>query len=547
MSKGLLKSGWLRQLAFAVSYSLVFAAIHPLSDAHWNLSAGLRLLCLLLIPYRYWPALVVGEFVPNFLEVYPCLKQFGAPWVAIRSVPAIIYAMPIAWWCRSRLVLFPSKQLVDFRALIICILGASIVWSANSYLAASVVHMASGSFTAVPLMALGYFLGNYLAALTVVPWALMLRHDYRRGQWRYLFQQAIASPLVLDAAALMIPALLFLAALSVKGGEEVQQMVRMAMFVPVAWLTIKHGWRAAALGGTLVIVCIAALLVSRPDPQVLEMEAYIAIAVTCLYPLGARITVQLAKERREKHAELNIQRLAFKTLQLGEQRARKTAQSLESVAGTMHATNGKLLEHMRRLFPQIENQAFYRQALAAQSQVSALAESMHPVAWRERGLPAALKETIGRALGEAGIAYECEINGRGFSRISSTVLSAAYRIACEAVVYVSTQITCTKIRLTLRGGETSDNRWLVLCVEGVTEDSAAANALLRSADRQRIAGKLGASALDIEELEDQLRIFGGHMNIRRTAMRRRLSFMLSDVEQEVRSDSDSAPVRLWVK
>jgi glucose-6-phosphate-specific signal transduction histidine kinase len=61
MGKGTWNSEWLKQLAVAVGYALVYFAEHPFSHAHFIFGSGVRLVFLLLLPYRYWPALVVGE------------------------------------------------------------------------------------------------------------------------------------------------------------------------------------------------------------------------------------------------------------------------------------------------------------------------------------------------------------------------------------------------------------------------------------------------------------------------------------------------------
>ena len=237
-------------------------------------------------------------------------------------------------------------------------------------------------------------------------------------------------------------------------------------------------------------------------------------------------------------------------MQLGEQRMRQTSQALEYLAGTLHVTNSRVLEQMRRVVPNIESHAFYKQAMTAQTQVYQLAESMHPVAWRERGLPAALNDTVARALDEAGIAYRCVITGRGFSRLAPSVLTVTYRVVCEAIVYVTSRLACNRVRLVLRGGETHGRRWVVLRVEGVLEDTGVANAVYFSEERQRLATKLGASALDVPEMRDNVSIFDGVLHMRTPKGEIRITALLHDVSQEARrpaSAPTSAPLRLWVK
>ena len=51
----------LRQIGVVVAYAVGFSLLKEISVSHWNLIAGLRLLCLLVVPYRYWPAMIIGE------------------------------------------------------------------------------------------------------------------------------------------------------------------------------------------------------------------------------------------------------------------------------------------------------------------------------------------------------------------------------------------------------------------------------------------------------------------------------------------------------
>lgn len=554
MERRLLTSDWLLQPGIAVGYGLLYLAIHPFATAHWPIHAGVRLACLLLMPYRFWPALLIGEALPNAYEVYPYLASLGPIWVAIRSIPPFAVAMPIVWWCRSRMPPFPSKSepVVDIKALLICILLVSLGNMAYSWTASATATTVTSLIGIVPWMAT-FFLGPYLAILTIVPWVLMLKLDYQSGRLRQRFHDLWGNRLLLDTVAILIPSLGALAWLDQVGSDQVKQIATVAMFFPMAWLTLKHGWRAVAVSAPFVIACI--LLPIDPtedsDPKTYVAQVFLTIAVTSLFVLGARISAQLQQEEQERLAALNVQRFARQSLQMSEQRMRQTSQALEYLAGTLHITNGRLLDQMRRVMPNIESHAFYKQAMAMQNQVYRLAESMHPVAWRERGLPAALNETIARALDEAGIAYRCQISGRGFTRLAPTVLTATYRVACETVVYVTSRLACTRVNLILRGGETRGRRWIVLRVEGVLENTGVANAVYYSEQRKRLAAKLGASGFDIPEIKDQVQIFGGGLRLRTPQDRLSLTILLHDVrspeaEQQLLL-SGAAPLRLWVK
>lgn len=546
MGKTLWQNEGSRQIVLGVGYALVFYLLHPVSDAHWHLYAALRLICLLLVPYRYWLALVIGEAIPNAYDVYRCLDSFGPAWAAVRIVPPILLAMPLAWWCRRRLNIFPTKHLVDIKVLLVCVLLASIIWMGYSYLAVSLVRIPDGSFHAQPIMAAGYFMGNYVTLLSVIPWALIARLDYRKGHMRSQLQQIIHSKLVPDALCLFVPILLLFAWVSLKIDTQQRQIIEMAMFIPVAWLTLKHGWRAAALGGTLALTCNALLHADVPDLALIETQLFLGLVITGLYAMGAQISVQLAKEKEERFTATSVQSTARQSLQFSERRLRQAAESLEFVAGTLHLTHSRLLEQIRHTLPNIEDHAFYKQAVAAQQQVHQLAERLHPVAWRDRGLPAALHETVARTLDEAGIAYSCEIKGRGFHSLEPAMLAAAYRTICEAIAYACGKITCSMIRLKVRAGQTNGRRWLVVRVQGHCSDDGIASALYYSERRRNLGAKLGAHAQNIDEMRSHVEIFDGHLHVRSLDECTCVTALLYSGALSTRKLAATTQTRLWV-
>src|SRR5579875_862928 len=120
-------------MAVAVGYALAYLVVRPFSDAHWTLTSGLRVACLILLPYRFWPALVIGEFFPLAWWNYKVGMDHGWIWMLLASVPPIAVGMPIVWWCRKRLALFPSHRLINISALLQCLVLLSLVWSLVSY------------------------------------------------------------------------------------------------------------------------------------------------------------------------------------------------------------------------------------------------------------------------------------------------------------------------------------------------------------------------------------------------------------------------------
>jgi two-component system, NarL family, sensor histidine kinase FusK len=531
---------WLKQAIVALAYVATYEATHPLSHAQFATGTAIRLIWLLFLPYRYWPALIVGEFVPNFLVVYPCLDQLGVAWVALRAVPPIAVMMPVVWYCRSSLALFPSRRLINIRALLICALTTSLVLTAYSSSAVAIAHVHSQPITIAG--AFGYFTGFYFAILALVPWPLIARFELRAGNWRDKLKRGIESKLLLEGVTVLVPATVLLAIAASRLDPSYAQLALMGMFVPVVWLTTRHGWRAAAFGGTVTIICAAFMVPSEiqgANVSVIQTELFLGVAITSLFALGARISAQQAQERRA----INGQQIAQQSYKHGEFRLRQASHSLDLAASKLYMTSTRLLGSVGRLNPDIEGNNYYKQAMDAVRDARQVAESLHPIAWRERGLPAALQETIGRELDDAGINYSCEIKGRGMTRMHPAVLSAAYRTACEAVVLVTSHLGCSSVRVSLRGGETNRMRWLVVRVEGSMDDMRVARAIHNAEDRKRLAVRLGATGLDVGELSEQARIFDGELHQRKDSTHMRVTVLLHDAQRAVH---EGAPVRLWV-
>ncbi|GLQ48785.1 MASE1 domain-containing protein [Dyella flava] len=533
---------WLRQAAVFVLYTLAYELLRPYSNGIWTLTCGLRLSCLLLLPYRYWPTLACAEIAPLVYNNDPYLSQFGSAWTVLNSIPVILYVMPVVWWCREKLPLFPNKRLVNVNILLFCAVLASAIWVATTFaIMATSKETEPLSATTYRLEAVQIFLGRYAGILTILPLALAFKLQRPSPLSARLVQWA-RSRLTLEMLVLLLPTLAVLAWLNYRAEPGAQLVIRMAMFLPAAWLTMKHGWRAAAIGITAVMVCNFLSLESRPGAiYVAGIQAFIAFSSTCLFVLGAHISAQNAAEEQERLDAQAAVKLAQQGLYLCEVRMRQTAQALEYLSGTVQLTQTRLLNRFKHMLPTTEGQNYYRQAATAQSQMYRLAESMHPTAWRERGLPAALRETIARVLDEAGLAYRFELKGRGLSQLSPGIHAAIYRLACEAVVYVSEQQPCSTIFTSLRGGLTHQQRWAVLRVEGIVAQPPD-DATHKKYESQSLASKLGVLGLDIQAMKDHVHLYGGELHIRRSAGKVQITALLHNAAQQVRGAQHAPPV-----
>ncbi|MGC1550029.1 MAG: MASE1 domain-containing protein [Rhodanobacter sp.] len=547
MQKGLGRHDWLIQVAVAVGYALAYIAIRPFSDAHWSLTSGLRLACLLFIPYRYWLALAVGEVVPLTYSVFQCVGLYGFTTAAIWSVPPIAIAMPVVWYCRRHLSLFPARYVIDVKSLLICALATSLLWAVVTYI--GFVTATDPAMHASPVMMAGVFIGDYVAILTLVTWPLVIKLAHSGRSWKSAASAALTSPLAKDTLLCALPVLLLIAIVSELIDANSKAILEMFLFAPVAWLTLKYGWRGTASCGPLAVACICLLTQSTPDPIIIQTQAFIAFAVTCLFLMGARIASHIYVEDREKHAVKNALRVAQECIHQGEIRLRQTSHALELTGGTISLSNGRILDRAHHFLSLDERQRLTRQVNTTKTQIYRLAESIHPIAWRERGLPAALHETIGRSLDEAGIKYDCLITGRGLSQLAPALHQTIYRLASEAVATICAQQTYNHVRLILRGGVRGNGQhWAVLRVIGMVDSLNPNNLTCRSDERQSIGAKLGTSGMSEKSLRGQAALFDGTLHVKKKGEAVVITVLLHDAQHLSLGRAVDPPAsKLWVR
>lgn len=537
---------WVIQLSVALAYALAYCAIRPFSDAHWSLTSGLRFACLLLIPYRYWLALAVGEAAPLAWSVFKCVGLFGVTTASLWSIPPIAIAMPVVWFCRSRLGLFPGHRVVDMKALLIGAFATSLVWAAITY--AGYLTATDPTMHATPIMFAGVFVGSYVAMLSLATWPLFFKLARNGRSLHDVVVDSANSPLALDTVAVVLPSLLVIAFLSSRMDASSASILQMCLFVPVAWVTIRYGWRGAAASGPLAVGCVCLLTLSVPDPMVIQAQFFVAFAVTFLFVMGARIASQIHAQEQERLSVGKAFSAAQQLMQQAEIRMRQASTHLNAVAGTVSLTQGRILNRVQPFLTPHERSTILKDASQAKDRIYGLAEWFHPMAWRERGLPAALRETIGRALDEAGVAYRFELTGRGLSQMTPSVHQAIYRLACESVAQLCAQLSCTTVTLTLRGGMVNGRRWAVLRAEGVSDVADVIGMARRITATTDIAAKLGVVVGQSPSLKAYAELFDGIVHTKRSNRCGTISVLLYDLPHVQRGErAEARSCQLWVR
>lgn len=518
----------LRHGLVALLYAVGFVLLRQVSFSYWVLFAGYRLTVLLLVPRRYWPALVVGELGPLAYTAIRCLPEFGGLWSAVMMVPPIALAMPIVHACRERGQLFTGRHSVRISVLLLCALACSLVWTLANLSAVSVSIKPPGyppmDYT---LLTGRWLIGNYLGVLTVAPLVLMLREAWQRTPAQERWTRLTDSRLFLESALGLLPVLMMLAWIGEGGmGEQARQVARMCMFIPVVFLALRHGWYGVAIGGTLASTAVVLTMPAVFDPGTMQAEVLIAFTISTMMLFGARISVLNQRDQQERLDARQTLALAQRTLFLGELRMRQTAMAIEQVRGSIQQTDNLMLERLRFAVPTTEERQYRRQSAVNQEQLFRLADHLHPVSWRQRGLPAALREgAIARTLEAAGVRYTCDIEGRGLSQLSTGIHLVLYRTIGEIAGSLCNGRDISWIRVRLRGGVFGGRRWVVMSIDGYRDEASA----LTVRWGELMQG-LSTTGTGLDAIRDQVALFEGQVRERHMAHGTRISLILHNPE-----------------
>jgi glucose-6-phosphate-specific signal transduction histidine kinase len=461
MGQGLWERPWVRHVAVALGYGGAYLAFQQFSPAQWQITAGLRLTVLLLVPYRYWGALLVGEAAYYISVGYVCSSVWGGEWGLACAIPPIAYVAPVVYWLRRRWPpVLKHVAYINMGRLLGCALLSSVPVMLRDLSLFLVIKNLPPNFEMnYPDWASHYFIGGFLGALTVTPLALLCYQKLADKNWPELRGGIENSRLLFESVCLGLPAFLLLLWIgySAPSNASTRQMAQVAMFLPVVWLAFRHGWQGAAVGGASASCAVMLLMIPKGwDAATLQAESILSFAISTMLIMGARIG-SLDKYVEQERVDVRMAlALAQRNVYLGEMQLRMTSQALEQIREGVQAGFTMMLGRLRHLQPAIDDRGYQRHALVAQDQLHRLADSLYPAALREKGLPSALREgALPQMLDEAGLTYSCDLRGP-VSKLSNTLRMTIYRVIWESVADVCMKKNVSDIRISLRAAERNE-------------------------------------------------------------------------------------------
>lgn len=535
MHKRLRGETWLRHIAVAVMYCVAVSLFREISISHWLVFGGLCLSALLLAPYRYWPALLVGEMAYLTHLSYLCADQFGTTWAIANLVPSLLLVAPVVYWAKERGRVFSEAGAIRVGPLLLCALIVAAVLSINSLALVMTAKLPSG-YPPLDVASLSakWMLGNYLGILTITPLSLFLYQEMHLCNWADIKRKVSESRLTADLACVLLPVLVFLVWIGLNASPEgqVRKIVQFAMFLPVVWLALRHGWHGAAVGGTGASIAILGLMPRRYDVDTIQAEILIAFVISTMLLMGARIAL-LDRNRRTEREDLRMAlALAQRNVQMGEMQLQMTSQSLEQIGLAVHSVCMTMTNRFRMMpHSASEDRSYQNLAINAKDQLFGLADSLYPAGWKEKGISSALREgQIPRMLDKAGIKYWCDVR-YPLDQLSSALHLTLYRMTCDAIAEHCGKRNVSEIGIRLRCGQQSGRRWAVLKLSFGT--SAAAR---KSVRWEQLLPQImpAGSGRGFHSIEDRAATFEGRARERTLHDKNVISVLLLDPEEPVR-------------
>lgn len=283
---------WTQQLAIAGAYAACYELARYASFPHWILTGGLRLAFLLLMPPRFWPALLLGETLPSIENAVLNEPTFGMAWAAAAAVPMALLWIPLVRFMRRRWPLHGTDGNLRIGMLLSATLACAVV---NAVATTGELQIAlftnPGTWPEIsaPMYFWAYLLGGYLGALTLTPTILALHERFKAQGSVFTFAAVWRSPLLRDLMAWAVPVLGGLTWVALATDQEtLLQVARLSLVLPVLALAWRHGWHGTAVGGMLASIALAVTGTEFIDPAVIRCQAVLALVISGTLLVGVK-------------------------------------------------------------------------------------------------------------------------------------------------------------------------------------------------------------------------------------------------------------------
>lgn len=438
-------------------YAALFLFLWRLSFDQWYLPAGLRAASLLLLPYRMWPYLFIGDAAAVMCLRLPQATDdeqvIGAIEASLLLLP-LISIIPVI----SRLFIPMFSKAGLWQPVIF---GAMAIWTALWMQTINV-------FTMPQPVTLEIFLrwaaGYYLGMLVIVPPILV----YERMKE--------ASPVVsnfvrdLGLAGVIILSLYLGLASAPKMEDSLRVVLLLVMIAPAMVLSAVHGWRGAAIGVAMTNVAIGLSIpnlskLGDHNATAFNAQLVLAFAATVLIISGELFSRQFEALRRLGIAEEKAKRIARLGIIDSEQKMRDRVMFLMQCQNQIEDAQAELLRRLREEGNQSAADEVMRAWVMQPQFFEAHNSALYPVSILSEGLYHALQSSSFPVNVAGG--SEVRLRLKGQSKILSPDIQLnAYRTISSAIGVLSATHP-TGYRVHARVWCAVRSRGIYLCIEAI--------------------------------------------------------------------------------
>ena len=472
----------LRVFTAAVFAAVYYVLLVKLARFYWYIPAGWRFAALALLPWRYWPWVLGGEFYSRiFYEIGtdppqgPILDFF----FSVRGY-VFLFAGPFGGTLGS-LLLRMRLRVRDLTAaldtisgmgwlIVACLVGA-LGETAGNLLEAYLNHEQPALSYAG--FAVGKYVGDYIGVIALAPALFALVFARRPRVWR-------ADALIL-AACLGTYAWL----IRVNLDATVYGDLRLIVLAGTFYWAVHHGWRGAAVALALSSFVVALVPSAHPlDPyHDLFMQMLLALLGSAALLLGAAIDAQHVDSAALTSRNVDLEAANRDLVRIGDELREVTQRNLTieeeqrgRIARAIHDELGQNITVMHTRLKMAESRIHAAQMHDVASSlydilgqmrraVYGLMESLRPPVLDEFGLLRALDDGPLRDMVEgAGMQFVFRFDGEPalIDALRENTQIALWRIAQEATTNAVRHARAKHFDMRLRIGIRREQVWVLL-------------------------------------------------------------------------------------
>ena len=428
-------------IAIAVLYGFAYLALRYISFNQWFLPAGLRAACLLFLPYRYWPFVILGDASAVLYQRIPKLDQYEAAWVYAGPFLLIGSVAIAPYLARAKLKRPQDMHLwMPLAALFIATWAAVCTSIFNYALGGPRQPDGIRNFT-------DYVTGNFLGILMfVLPILIWRMRSWETYKVKHIFRDSMV------AVAFIAPLFLFVK-LQPESQALSHHVALMLMILPAASLTLAHGWHGAAVGVLIVNLSIAQTMEYAGVPRYYDDTVFLShigltIGAVVFLLFGRRITLNFETARKSGIAEQEALKLSRMSLFSNEPAVRDQLILMANMQVLMDDERDHLAKDLRANGKYREAMELHRRGMEHRQMFEMQALVVYPIGIERDGLFSVLDSSLFRESRASGAVVDL-----AFGRIDPRTLSedlqvSAYRCLCHTIDHLSDwEPTCYRLRL----------------------------------------------------------------------------------------------------